>query len=63
MENEETIEDQNFAVGVVKIGAVCFVASAAAAVGWLAPFAVFAVAERRAAEKALREQNEITEKK
>lgn len=63
MENEETIEDQNFATFLVKIGAVCFVASAAGAVGWLAPFAVFAAAERRAAKKALREQNEITEKK
>lgn len=59
MENEETIKDQSFAETVVKIGAVCFVASAAAAVGWLAPFAIFDVAERRSTEKARRELDEI----
>lgn len=56
MENEETIKDQSFATTMVKIGAMC---SAAGAVGWLASYAVFAAVERRAAEKALRELDEI----
>ena len=61
---DETTTEQDvpeFAEALVKITAVCLAASAATAVGWLAPIAIFGWAERRriakeeAAEKALKE--------
>lgn len=51
-EETDTVDEQSFGVALAKVATVCFVASAAAAAGWFAPFAAMSWAGRRAAKKA-----------
>lgn len=51
-EETDTVDEQSFGVAVAKVATVCFVASAAWAAGWVAPFVAVSWAERRAAKKA-----------